>query len=108
MFALWENQLIFPFDSTKHYSTYDKIVLCRLDSVFPALIKLDKHFLGGRQSLLRFGLAMTEEIMNNVFLSRGFGYVTDKGPCIFVSANDLYLLQTESECFKKKGVYLFD
>ena len=47
--------------------------------------------------------------MNSVFLSGGFGYVTDKGPCIFVSANDLYLLQIESErLMKKGGGYLFD
>ena len=40
--------------------------------------------------------------MNNVFLSGGFGCVTNKGLCIFVSANDLYLLQTEREFFLKR------
>ena len=34
MFALWDNQSIFPFDSTKLYITYEKIVLHRLDSAF--------------------------------------------------------------------------
>ena len=77
----------------------------RLDVVFPVLIKLDKKILGG-QAVLRFGLAITEEIMNSVFLSGGFRCVTYKGPCILVSENDLYLLQTEIERLMKKRWWL--
>ena len=106
MFQLHDNESIFPFESSKRttrkYSTYDKIVLCRLDHAFPVIIKLAQNFLGGGQAVLRFGLSMTEEVMNSVFLSGGFACVTDKELCIFVSVNDLYLLQTESERLKKK------
>ena len=113
MFQLRDNDSIFPFDSskrtTKKYSIYDKIVLHRLDNAFPVIIRLAQNFLSGNEAVLRFSLAMTEEVMNSVFLSGGFGCVTDKGPCIFVSANDLYLLQTESDRLKtKEGCYLFD
>ena len=82
MFVMHNNQYIFPFESTKHktkcFSIYDKIVLHRLDVEFPVLIKLDKKNLGGGQAVLRFGLAITEDIMNSVFLSGGFGCVRQR------------------------------
>ena len=113
MFQLRNNESIFPFESSKRttnkYSTYDKIVLRRLDNAFPVIIRLAQNFLSGNEAVLRFSLAMTKEVMNSVFLSGGFGCITDKGQCIFVCANDLYLLQTKSDRLKTKEVcYLFD
>ena len=94
MFQLHDNESIFPFESSKRttrkYSTYDKIVLCRLDHAFPVIIKLAQNFLGSGQAALRFGLSLIEEVMNSVFLSGDFACVTDKELCIFISVNDLY------------------